>query len=91
MRQKNKTFFYNGKEHKVSLLTLKVFRKVVGKSQKDIGLETGLTREAVSNYENGTTFRNFELEKWYISHGLLSFNVDFSALFKGVDENGIYS
>ena len=74
---KHKYIFYNDKVYTIKPDYIKVFRIVLGITQKHIGDELGVSRSAVSNWENDITKFNYDIQKWYIEHGLLRFVDDF--------------
>lgn len=46
----------------------KEFRKTIGKTQTDVSRDTGISREVVSDFENGRS-QNLRIFLWYIDRG----------------------
>ena len=75
---KFKYIFYNDKVYYINPDYIKIFRIILGITQKQIGDSLGMARSSVSNWELGLTEYSYDIQKWYIEHGLLKFIDDFT-------------
>ena len=69
-----KRIYYQGEYHIVDSQVIKMFRIFIDKSQTDIAKELGLSRESVTNWENGYSETPHCVTTWFVEHGLIQFN-----------------
>lgn len=50
------------------------YRKYIGKTQKEVAIDTNYSVENVSAFENGRT-NNFRILLWYVAQGLNVYNI----------------
>ena len=73
------THNYIGKEQTMKLIGLKEIRKKKGYSQVKVSLELNISREAISNYENGKRSPDIDMLVKFSDY----FNVSIDYLIRG--------